>query len=80
MVKLEILNNVEASLTGMPVIEAKTGNATYQGPPGKEGKPGKSAYQIAVDKGFEGTEQEWLDSMQSSMTPISNIELEKLLK
>jgi len=25
---------------------------------------GKSAYQIAVDNGFVGTEQEWLDSLQ----------------
>lgn len=27
-------------------------------------KDGKSAYQIAVDNGFEGTETEWLDSLQ----------------
>lgn len=25
--------------------------------------PGKSAYQVAVDNGFVGTEQEWLDSL-----------------
>lgn len=25
---------------------------------------GKSAYEIAVDNGFEGTEQEWLDSLE----------------
>lgn len=28
------------------------------------GKDGKSAYEIAVGNGFEGTEQEWLDSLQ----------------
>lgn len=28
-----------------------------------DGKDGKSAYQIAVDNGFEGTEEEWLDSL-----------------
>lgn len=25
--------------------------------------PGKSAYEIAVDNGFEGTEEEWLESL-----------------
>ena len=27
---------------------------------------GKSAYQIAVDNGFEGTEAEWLESLKGS--------------
>jgi hypothetical protein len=27
---------------------------------------GRSAYEIAVDNGFEGTEQEWLDSLHGS--------------
>lgn len=29
---------------------------------------GKSAYQVAVDNGFEGTEQEWLESLKSVLT------------
>ena len=29
-----------------------------------EGAPGKSAYEIAVENGFEGTEEEWLDSLE----------------
>ncbi len=36
------------------------------GPPGKDGSPGKdgkSAYQIAVDHGFVGSEAEWLQSL-----------------
>lgn len=28
------------------------------------GARGKSAYQVAVDNGFEGTEKEWLDSLK----------------
>lgn len=28
------------------------------------GKPGKSAYDVAVDNGFEGTEEDWLDSLR----------------
>lgn len=34
------------------------------GAPGRKGDPGSSAYEIAVDNGFEGTESEWLDSLQ----------------
>src|SRR5690606_24801751 len=30
---------------------------------GQQGPPGDSAYQVAVDNGFEGTESEWLDSL-----------------
>lgn len=29
---------------------------------------GKSAYQVAVDNGFVGTEQEWLASLKSVLT------------
>lgn len=41
---------------------------------GANGNDGKSAYQIAVDNGFEGTEQEWIDSLKgqkgdSGITP-----------
>ena len=35
-----------------------------QGPKGDKGEPGKTAYQHAVDNGFEGTEQEWLVSLK----------------
>lgn len=31
---------------------------------GGAGKDGKSAYEIAVDNGFEGTEEEWLESLK----------------
>ena len=31
--------------------------------PGPDGADGKSAYEIAVENGFVGTEQEWLDSL-----------------
>ncbi len=32
--------------------------------PGPQGDPGKSAYQVALDNGFKGTEQEWLTSLK----------------
>ena len=31
---------------------------------GKDGENGKSAYEIAIDNGFEGTEAEWLESLK----------------
>lgn len=34
------------------------------GPQGEKGDPGKSAYQIAVDNGFKGSEEEWLASLK----------------
>lgn len=30
---------------------------------GLKGEPGKSAYEVAVDNGFKGTEEEWLNSL-----------------
>lgn len=36
---------------------------TIKGDPGAPGKDGKSAYQIAVDHGFVGSETEWLQSL-----------------
>lgn len=34
------------------------------GPPGTAGTDGESAYQVARDQGFSGTEKEWLDSLE----------------
>lgn len=31
---------------------------------GGAGEPGKSAYEIAVEHGFVGTEEEWLESLK----------------
>lgn len=36
------------------------------GPAGESGADGKSAYQSAVEKGFEGTEEEWLASLKGA--------------
>lgn len=33
------------------------------------GIPGKSAYEIAVENGFEGTEEEWLESLRGKDGP-----------
>lgn len=36
---------------------------------GEKGDPGESAYEIAVRNGFEGTEQEWLESLIGPQGP-----------
>src|SRR5690606_27273558 len=33
------------------------------GLPGSDGTPGLSAYEVALENGFSGTEQEWLQSL-----------------
>lgn len=38
---------------------------------GEDGEDGKSAYQVAVDNGFDGTEEEWLDSLKAGSVEIS---------
>lgn len=47
--------------------QGETGPAGPQGAPGTagpQGPEGKSAYEVAVDNGFEGTEEEWLESLK----------------
>ena len=41
-----------------------TGDPGPQGPQGPKGDNGKSAYQIAVDHGYNGTESEWLETLK----------------
>ena len=50
-------------------IQGPAGKDGAQGPKGETGAAGadgKSAYQIAVDGGFEGTEEEWLTSLKGA--------------
>lgn len=41
-----------------------TGIRGEDGKDGEPGEPGKSSYEIAVEHGFEGTEEEWLLSLK----------------
>ena len=47
-----------------------------QGPSGQDGAPGKSAYEIAVEDGFTGNVQEWLESLKGDQgfSPIVSAE------
>lgn len=40
------------------------GQDGQDGQDGDDGAPGKSAYEVAVDEGFSGTESEWLASLK----------------
>ena len=48
-------------------IVVSMSNATYKGevgPQGPQGEPGLSAYLVAVDNGFIGSQQDWLNSLK----------------
>ena len=45
---------------------------------GKDGVDGKSAYELAVDNGFEGTVLEWLASLRGSGVSLLGIESEAI--
>jgi hypothetical protein len=47
-------------------LKGKDGVDGKNGVDGKDGANGKSAYEIAVDNGFTGTEQEWLESLKGA--------------
>lgn len=63
---------------GLPGVDGADGADGEQGPPGEKGEPGEpgqdgapglpgddglSAYEVAVENGFVGSEQDWLDSL-----------------
>lgn len=60
----------EAEKKAVPGKDGKDGAQGPQGEPGPAGKdgqpgqPGKSAYELAVDQGFSGTESQWLESLK----------------
>jgi len=48
------------------IVQAGGSGSGQQGATGETGADGKSAYELAVENGFEGTEQEWLASLKGS--------------
>ena len=58
------LSRAEELLWELCEIISNESGSTTPGPAGPQGDPGKSAYQIALDNGFEGTEQAWLASLK----------------
>ena len=60
---------------GAPGRDGRDGKNGKDGTPGRDGNDGKSAYEIAVENGFSGTEAEWLDSMKADLTPYATKDL-----
>lgn len=54
-------NNLVDDVTALDKREPQKGDPGKQGEPGPNGK---SAFEIAQDNGFEGTEEEWLASLK----------------
>ena len=55
------------TLNGYEVVDAKAREdikKLQETPSGSNGNDGKSAYEIALDNGFKGSEQEWLESLK----------------
>ena len=84
MASVEILNATQANVEAPVEIQLSLSNPIYRGPEGRPGKDGvigrdgKSAYEIAVEQGFEGTEAEWIASLGSigpkGDTPIKGVD------
>ena len=51
---------------GVDGLPGKDGKSGADGLPGRDGIDGKSAYIIAVEHGFSGTENEWLQSLKGA--------------
>lgn len=50
------------------LMEGQTGSGTI-------GPAGKSAYEVAVEHGFTGSEVEWLDSLKATNYPFMTKEM-----
>ena len=55
---------ISISQDGYWVINGKVTNVSASGKTGRSGDDGKSAYEIAVENGFEGDEEAWLESLK----------------
>lgn len=60
-------------ICGDTEVDAEFGKFQYVG------VPGKSAYEIAVDNGFKGTEKEWLESLHGSDANVTRDNVEAAL-
>lgn len=62
---LESLKGVDGR-NGVDGLSGKDGKNGTDGLPGRDGIDGKSAYIIAIEHGFTGTENEWLQSLKGA--------------
>lgn len=57
---------------GLEGAKGEVGNPGLDGTPGGEGTSGKDAYEIAVEEGFPGTKNEWLESLKGEKGEIGD--------
>ena len=62
--KTKWVNDSEPAINAANLNKIEKGIADAHAIAATPGKDGKSAYQIAVDNGFEGSESEWLASLK----------------
>ena len=60
------------------------GDKGDKGDPGPQGvsgvgTPGKSAYEIAIENGFAGTEAEWLNFLKAEIQSVTNAEIQQII-
>ena len=57
----------------MAILKIRDDNGKIIEIPSFRGEPGKSAYEIAVDNGYEGTEAEWSENQFSNVKYIGEM-------
>ena len=74
--ELESLTLAEAieanAVVPVAIPNLGNGNVALEDLAGQDGANGKSAYEVAVDNGFEGTEAQWLASLKGNRS-IANL-------
>ena len=62
----------ELQVTETPDVIFNVDDVSYIPVPGPQGPEGKSAYEIAVEEGYIGTEEEWLASLVGPQGPAGS--------
>lgn len=63
-VKVNFENPVQVQAVQIPGLPGRDGRDGTPGKDGENGRDGKSAYEVAVEQGFVGTVDEWLESLK----------------
>lgn len=71
--KQEVLGEMLDTAIDEALARAKE-SGEFDGEDGEDGEDGKSAYQLAVELGFEGTEEEWIESLHAKSHPYTSLE------
>lgn len=79
---MAMTGDVALALSKKYVEETMAGAGAIKGDKGDKGADGKSAYEVALDNGFEGTEEEWLESLKGetgNVEPSTTFERHNLI-